>query len=91
MIFRYPSLEEVFSSPKTLLLYPGSDAIDLSDVTATQRYPRSQPCLRNGCSGGCGFNVVILDGTWAQARGMYYQNEVLQRLRKVSTFSAVFM
>lgn len=65
-------MAEVFQSPNTLLLYPGPGAVDLSELPVGERSPPA------------GYNLVILDGTWAQAKGLYCQNEMVQWPRKVS-------
>ena len=57
-------------SPNTLLLYPGPDAIDIEDIVTD----------------GQTYNLVLLDGTWAQAKGMYLQNPVMKLPRKVNEF-----
>ncbi|XP_041362731.1 tRNA-uridine aminocarboxypropyltransferase 2-like [Gigantopelta aegis] len=66
-VSRFPLLDEVMKSPNTLLLYPGPDAIDIDDIATD----------------GQTYNLVLLDGTWAQAKGMYQQNPVMKLPRKV--------
>ncbi|XP_052792276.1 tRNA-uridine aminocarboxypropyltransferase 2-like [Mya arenaria] len=65
---RYPDLHEVLSSPDTLLLFPGEDAVDIRQLVGE---PNTS------------YNLVVLDGTWSQARGMYANNKLLQLPRKV--------
>lgn len=55
-----------------MLLYPGPGAVDLSELPVGEKSPEA------------GYNLVILDGTWAQAKGLYCQNEMVQWPRKVS-------
>lgn len=57
-------------SPNTLLLYPGSEA---EDIEAIPQAPGSQP-----------YNLVLLDGTWGQAKGMFLHNEVFSWPKKVT-------
>ena len=52
----------------TALLYPGPGAVDLASLPLSE-----QPN-----------HLVVLDGTWPQAKGMYRQNRWLQALRPVS-------
>lgn len=77
-MWRYPGLTDILRSPNTILLYPGPDAVDLSEVSLLDCGSASE--------GGNyqSYNVIILDGTWAQARGLYHQNEMLHWPRKVS-------
>ncbi|XP_071106174.1 tRNA-uridine aminocarboxypropyltransferase 2-like [Haliotis cracherodii] len=63
---KFPELMRVLQAPNTLVLYPGPDAIDISDVPTDIAY-----------------NLVLLDGTWAQAKGLYCQNHVIQLPKKV--------
>ncbi|PVD19448.1 hypothetical protein C0Q70_19937 [Pomacea canaliculata] len=73
---KYPGLTDILRSPNTILLYPGPDAVDLSEVSLLDCGSASE--------GGNyqSYNVIILDGTWAQARGLYHQNEMLHWPRK---------
>ena len=36
---------------------------------------------------GIPYNLLLLDGTWAQAKGIYTQNPALRKLKKVFLFS----
>ena len=66
-IFRHPDLATMFQLPNTLLLYPGPDAVDIREL----------PPLDDG------YNLILLDGTWTQAKGMYVNNELLHVPKKV--------
>ena len=68
---RHPQLGAAYEASNTVLLYPGPDAQNIEDLVREQ--------------GPGGYNIVLLDGTWAQARGMYLQNHCLQKLKKVLT------
>ncbi|XP_013394746.1 DTW domain-containing protein 2 isoform X2 [Lingula anatina] len=68
-INKYPELEQVISSPNTLLLFPGPNAVDIKDIE-----PRD---------GSVAYNLLLIDGTWTQAKGMYRHNEIFQNLRQV--------
>lgn len=72
---RYPDLQDILRDPKTLLLFPGDDATDVQEI-ASDRVTQH--------------NLVVLDGTWSQARGMYANNKLLKIPRKVHSLS-VFM
>ncbi|XP_060592714.1 tRNA-uridine aminocarboxypropyltransferase 2-like isoform X2 [Ruditapes philippinarum] len=64
---KYPDLTDILESPKTVLLFPGDDAVDIADLPAH----------------GGPYNLVVLDGTWTQARGMYANNKLLKVPKKV--------
>lgn len=61
-------------SPKTVLLFPGDDAVDIAELPA-----HDGP-----------YNLVVLDGTWTQARGMYANNKLLKVPKKVSQNISMF-
>ncbi|KAK7116439.1 hypothetical protein V1264_002119 [Littorina saxatilis] len=75
---KYPWLADVFQNPNTLLLYPGPGAVDLCQLPGVDKSQKSEVLHRPQ-----GYNLVILDGTWAQAKGLYCQNDALKRLQKV--------
>lgn len=62
-----PALKEILTAPNTLLLYPSNDAIPIEDI------PRNEGP----------FNIVLLDGTWQQAKAIYTGNNTLHQLRQV--------
>ena len=66
-IFRHPDLAAMFQLPNTLLLYPGPDAVDIRELPPVED----------------GYNLILLDGTWTQAKGMYVNNELLHVPKKV--------
>ncbi|CAG5114672.1 unnamed protein product [Candidula unifasciata] len=68
---RYPEFISALESPDTILLYPGADAVDISELPTDKSY-----------------NIVLLDGTWAQAKGIYSQNPFLKSLKKVQINSS---
>ncbi|XP_060068908.1 tRNA-uridine aminocarboxypropyltransferase 2-like [Ylistrum balloti] len=64
---RYPQVNEILKAPNTLLLYPGEDAMDIQDLPHHHH----------------SYNLVMLDGTWAQAKNLYSANKILSYPRKV--------
>ncbi|CAE1286127.1 DTW domain-containing protein 2 [Acanthosepion pharaonis] len=74
---KYPELASVMKAPNTILLYPGVDAIDICDLS---HLPDGQDI---------GYNLVLLDGTWAQARGLYHQNAMVKWPQKVQINSGM--
>ena len=57
----------MFDLPNTLLLYPDTDAVDIRELPPLE----------------AGYNLVLLDGTWTQAKGMYLHNPLLHVPKKV--------
>ncbi|XP_048735863.2 tRNA-uridine aminocarboxypropyltransferase 2-like [Ostrea edulis] len=66
---RYPGVAEILRSPNTLLLYPDSEAANVEDIPPAAD---DQP-----------YNLILLDGTWGQAKSMFLHNEVFSWPRKV--------
>ncbi|XP_031564527.1 DTW domain-containing protein 2-like, partial [Actinia tenebrosa] len=64
----YPELYNVFSQPNSLLLYPGPQAADLKTLDL-KRYPE--------------YNLIVLDGTWRQARNIFHCNPILNNIKQV--------
>ena len=65
--FRNSDLASIFESPNTVLLFPSDDALDIQDLPPLEQ----------------GYNILILDGTWTQAKGMYIHNPILHVPQKV--------
>ena len=55
-----------------MLLYPSADAEELSDCAATLNLEGSNPCT-----------LILLDGTWSQAKGIYMKNKWLKQIKQV--------
>jgi len=75
--FRFPLLESVVHHPNTLLMWPGPDAEDLKCFLARQRCNFATDAK---------YTLIVLDGTWHQARSLYNQNSFLHSLKQVTTF-----
>ncbi|XP_051981200.1 tRNA-uridine aminocarboxypropyltransferase 2-like [Xyrauchen texanus] len=71
---RHPELAAVCKDTHTLLLYPGASAENLEDVTSDFS---STP-----------HNVVLIDGTWSQAKDMFLRNGLFRLPRQVQLGSA---
>ncbi|ELT93859.1 hypothetical protein CAPTEDRAFT_180007 [Capitella teleta] len=67
---RYPELESVIANPNTILVFPGPKALDLNDYAET-------------CRSDQNVNLIMLDGTWAQAKGIYNKSPFLHHLTQV--------
>ena len=70
---RNPELADVIADPDTYLMYPGPGARELRDL-ARERGPDAGPC-----------RLLLLDGTWQQAKGLYAKNKFLHSLKQVSS------
>lgn len=57
-------------------MYPSNQAIDLKDYIKEQQ-------VREKVEQGGRYNLILLDGTWFQARGIYCRNPYLQQLQQV--------
>ncbi|XP_062582453.1 tRNA-uridine aminocarboxypropyltransferase 2-like [Saccostrea cucullata] len=66
---RHPKVAEILKSSNTLLLFPDSEAADIETIPPA---PDGQP-----------YNLVLLDGTWGQAKGMFLHNEVFSWPKKI--------
>lgn len=70
---RYGALESVLQDPPsadTILLYPGPEAKDVQSLDTVQER-------------GHGYNIVVLDGTWSQARSLFFNSPQLHSLQQV--------
>ncbi|XP_067137242.1 tRNA-uridine aminocarboxypropyltransferase 2 [Centruroides vittatus] len=63
-------LRPIYNSSNTILMYPGPQATPLEDL----------PTIKDG---PISYNIIILDGTWPQAKSMYRNTEELRRLKQV--------
>lgn len=63
---RHPALDAVCNSPNTVILYPGPSAVKITEV----------PEL---CESNEFYNIIVVDGTWAQAKGIFRNNPLLQK------------
>lgn len=66
---RYPELAAVCKDAHTLLLYPGAGAENLEDLSTD--------------FSTTAHSVILIDGTWSQAKDMFLRNALLQLPRQV--------
>lgn len=64
---RDTDLEQILQDPKTLLMYPSNDAIPLEELDPTEGP----------------FTIVLIDGTWSQAKSMYASSLLLKNMKQV--------
>lgn len=69
---KHNGLAEILSLSNTLLLYPANNAEDIS-----QLQPLSDESSES-------YNIILLDGTWPQAKTIYNNSPMLHNLRRVS-------
>ncbi|XP_034115786.1 tRNA-uridine aminocarboxypropyltransferase 2 [Drosophila albomicans] len=60
-------LQHLLDSPQTLLLYPSKESVPLENIDRS-----AGP-----------YNLVLIDGTWPQAKAIYASSPALHRLRQV--------
>ncbi|XP_059825611.1 tRNA-uridine aminocarboxypropyltransferase 2 isoform X3 [Hypanus sabinus] len=66
---RHPELAAVCQSISTLVLYPGPEANNLEELELD---PSLSP-----------YNIIIIDGTWSQAKTMFYGNALFRLPKQV--------
>lgn len=67
---RHPDLATVCQDSKTLILYPGPKAKNLEE-------------LEEGELGNTKHNVILIDGTWSQAKNMFLKNNMFHLPKQV--------
>ncbi|XP_072137538.1 tRNA-uridine aminocarboxypropyltransferase 2 isoform X2 [Mobula birostris] len=67
---RHPELAAVCQSISTLVLYPGPEANNLEELELD---PSLSP-----------YNIIIIDGTWSQAKTMFYGNALFRLPKQAS-------
>ncbi|XP_015280481.1 PREDICTED: DTW domain-containing protein 2 [Gekko japonicus] len=65
---KYPELAYVCRNPNTLVLYPGAGAANLEEVEFSSPNPRV---------------IVIIDGTWSQAKDIFFKNSLFRIPKQV--------
>lgn len=65
------SLEQILTSPNSLLLYPSKNSVPLQDIDVSLGP----------------YTLVLIDGTWPQAKAIYTSSKILQTMRQVKLIS----
>lgn len=74
----FPELHAICKRKDTLCLYPSIDAVDISEFGV------ESGAVESDSGAECrGRHLVVIDGTWKQARQMYFNNKFLHSLTKV--------
>lgn len=69
-------LKSVFVSPNTVLFYPGPNAVSLESLPSVEEI-------------GSPYNIILLDGTWPQAKSLYANCDELKQVKRVQINSRV--
>lgn len=56
--------------PKTLLLYPTNNAVDIQHIKPLEENEKP-------------YNLVLIDGTWPQAKAMFNNSPMLHKVKQV--------
>lgn len=70
---KYPRLHEIVKQPNTLLVYPSPNAVDIESLNDSGISREDDEH----------YNLILLDGTWPQALGIYQKNSFLHSCRSV--------
>lgn len=79
---KHEGLREMLLEPNTYVLYPGKKAQNIADVKQSLP-PENQK-----------YNMILIDGTWKQAKSMFFHSKMLHSLpqvRKIVAKKAVFI
>ncbi|XP_034935178.1 DTW domain-containing protein 2 isoform X2 [Chelonus insularis] len=66
---KHEGLADILNSSNTILLYPSKNAIDISQLPKV------------GVDGQKPYNIVLLDGTWSQAKAIYHSSILLSTIK----------
>ena len=70
LFITFPVLKDIISNENSVIMYPGKHALDLETLPPITS---SQPP----------YNIIIIDGTWQQAKSMFYNSKQLHGIRQV--------
>lgn len=67
---KHEGLREILTSPDTLLLFPSKESVDLRKIDPVSK-------------SDSGYNIVLIDGTWPQAKAIYVASPMLHNIRQI--------
>uniref|UniRef100_A0A1B6EDJ1 tRNA-uridine aminocarboxypropyltransferase n=1 Tax=Clastoptera arizonana TaxID=38151 RepID=A0A1B6EDJ1_9HEMI len=67
---RHEGLDEIFRNPKSILLYPSKDALPIESLPSM--LDSDEP-----------YNIIVIDGTWPQAKAIYNNTSELKCIKQV--------
>lgn len=84
---KFPELGQVYNNENTFVIFPSETAINLQEfrqlVNINEKkigeYKSEQEINDREI-----FHVILIDGTWPQASGIFYTNHDLHRLKQVT-------
>lgn len=70
------------------MIFPGPSAVDISEIVlppagVNSSHDANSPEAIHAAD-NTGYTLILLDGTWAQAKGLYQSNYFLHKLKQVS-------
>lgn len=83
---KFPELEQVYNNENTYVIFPSESAINLQEFrqlvnlnekNLSENNPEQEIDDRKI------FHVILIDGTWPQASGIFYTNHNLHGLKQV--------
>lgn len=69
---RHEALENILNQPNTVLLYPSKTAIDIRALESNNE----------------SYNIVLIDGTWPQAKAIYASSPILHKIKQVKLITS---
>lgn len=85
---RFPGLnkdlEDILRASNTILLYPSQQACDIRQLVQNKTY-QNDSCRNHNTDviSPMGYNIVVIDGTWPQAKAIYASNKILHDIKQV--------
>lgn len=77
--FRYPELAAVCRDRRTLILYPGPKSENLEELVQQNEIGAEK------------HNVIIIDGTWSQAKNMFLKNSLFHLPKQVYSHVGIWL
>ncbi len=86
-MLRFPELEDVYNNKNTVVLYPSETSVSLDDfsllIDSKKKEINNDEIENLEKNNQEMFHVIVIDGTWPQASGIYFTNLELQKLKQV--------
>lgn len=76
---RYPELAAICRDSRTLILYPGPKSENLEELVQREEIGTEK------------HNIIIIDGTWSQAKNMFLKNSLLHLPKQVHRCGAIWL
>ncbi|XP_017780586.1 PREDICTED: DTW domain-containing protein 2 [Nicrophorus vespilloides] len=70
---KHEGLEEILAADNTLLLYPSKSSVNINAVS----------------NGSDSYNLVVIDGTWPQAKAIYTSSPMLHSIKQVKLITTM--